>query len=118
MAEELNRETWQRAKHVLGLQAKEIELLRAHVAALEMAIDKEIGGAHAELIRQYTNPRLSESARRAAAGMAIPYEKAKVVALQQHEHNFVLFEYLERDRLAKRQAAKVIATSVIDPSAA
>src|SRR5215467_10786247 len=42
----------------------EIDLLRAHVAALEEAVDREIGGAHAELIRQYTDPKLSNAARR------------------------------------------------------
>jgi hypothetical protein len=110
-----------RLQHVIHLQMDEIDKLRAHVAALEKAIDKEIGGAHAELIRQYSNPALSDGARRAAAVAAIPFEKARPTALQQHEHNFVLFNYLERDRMAKRQAKalpKMINAEVIDPTSA
>jgi hypothetical protein len=103
-----------RCKHVIQLQMTEIDTLRRHVAALQEAIDKEIGGAHAELIRQYTNPRLSDAARRAAATAAIAYEKAKPG--MQVEHRISLFDALEQRRLAKKaETAKMITVTAVDP---
>jgi DNA invertase Pin-like site-specific DNA recombinase len=105
-----------RCRHVVTLQMAEIEVLRHHVAALQKAIDKEIGGAHAELIRQYTDPKLSSAARRAAA---LPFEKSKPLSVTATVDTRSLFSILEERRLAKRvETTKVITATAADPSPA
>jgi len=92
---------------------------KAHIADLEKALVKEFG-AHGLLICQYSDPKLSDVARRQAAAAAIAYEKAKLTAPLEHNHSF-LFARLENARLAKRQAKAlppVIDAEVIEPEPA
>jgi hypothetical protein len=117
------KEQLARAVEVVRQQMTEITRLRAevaeqkeHIIELEKALVEQFG-AHGILICQYTNPKLSAQDRRKASLGAIPYEKARLTAPQEHSHAFHLFAHLEAARLAKRQG-KVIDAKPIDPPAA
>jgi hypothetical protein len=93
-------------EHVVRAQMAHIDELRAKYDALVEAVQKEYG-AHGTLIITYADPSKPDSVRIKAAAAALPFEKPKVSAPQQHQH-FVLFDYLEAARLKKQQELKVI----------
>jgi hypothetical protein len=100
-------------RRVARLQYSEIERLRAALGQLQTEnrrlIDWVMGegpDALTELQRVYSNPKTTENNKIKAAGLALPYEKAKPAATVNNVYS--LFDYLERDRLQKQEAAKVI----------
>jgi hypothetical protein len=73
----------------LAKQDTLIVQLKGQIAELEKALCEQFG-AHGVLIKQYCDPKLSDSARRQAAAAAIAYEKAKVPSVQERSHTFRL----------------------------
>ena len=101
-----------RLEHVIRLQMKEIDEVRAKYTALVEAVQDKFG-AHGALVIIYTDPTKPDSLRVKAAAAALPYEKAKPPSAQQHEH-FHLFTHLETARLRKKNL-QVIDAVKADP---
>jgi hypothetical protein len=92
--------------------AVQAERARAENVRLKDEIDALIGwiggdgDALACLQQIYANPRTTEASKIRAASAALPFEKAKPAATVNNV--FRLYDYLERDRLQKLEAARVI----------
>jgi hypothetical protein len=108
-----------RLEYVVREQMKHIDELRAKYDGLVKAVFEQLGGAHASLVVVYSDPTKDAGLRVKAAAAALPYEKARITPLQQHEH-FHLFAHLESARLKKKQATalKVLEGKIDLPTAA
>jgi hypothetical protein len=110
-------------RRVAKLQYQEIEKLRALIAWKDQELgrkDQELDGlvawiagdadAHSALMAIYADPRQSTANKSRAAGLALPFEKAKPAATVNNVHT--LFDTLERahqrDRELRQANAKVI----------